>query len=556
VWSATQVPYIARSVVAETLELSERNVRVIVPHLGGGFGGKCEVHFEPHVAALARAARRPVQLVLTREECFIAPDMNRHPMTISLRTGVRRDGTIVARTAQLTLDTGAYATHGPIIAEVATMVAAGPYRIPHLKIEANVVYTTRTPAGSTRAPSGPQVCWALEQHTDALADRVGLDPITFRMLNLVDEGDEGPTGQILSSVGVRECLGRAQELIAEDNRSDGGDGFVGFACGWWQGGMPSPSDCTIKLNSDGTATVTTGAQENGSGAVMGLALLVAEELGIDPDQVALTYQDTDLATFDAGSLGSQTTFNNGRAVVEAAAAVAARLRELAADELEIDPADLELEGGAVRLRGAPERAIPIADLVATARANGEVIARHAAPPPPPLPDSFGGSCAGRLVFPSFSAPSFFCHAARVVVDSDSGVVTVRKLVACHDLGRVLNRIGAEGQVEGGVVHSLGMALSEGSRLAADGRQLNPRLTDYKLCTAADVPPIVVEFIQPEGVVHGGGPYGSKGAGEVPVIGTAGAVANAVAAATGKRIRQLPMTPERIWSAPKRTQADA
>jgi CO/xanthine dehydrogenase Mo-binding subunit len=543
VWSTTQVPFAARSGVAETLGLSEANIRIAVPHLGGGFGGKCDFHVEAHAAAMARATGRPVRIVFTRREEFVVFDKARHPMTIELKTGIGSDGTILGRKARLVLDSGAYAADSPVLSEVATMMAVGPYRIPHLLIEAHTVYTNKTPTGSTRAPTGPQVCWAVEQHTDALAEQAGLDPYEFRRRNVVDEGDEGPTGQRFEAIGMKQCLDRAAELIGWAEELPEGEG-VGLACGWWCS-FPNASGAYVEMNTDGTATVVTGAQENGTGAVMGLALVAAEELGLAPEDVSLVYNSTDAGPYDFGSAGSQTTFNNGRAVIKAAAQVRERLLSLAADELEATAEDLELRDSAVSVRGAPTRRVALADLVTKSREDGEVVLGRGSSQPPPLPENFGGTCAGRVWFPAFAAPSFFCHSVRVAVDGETGVVQVKEVAAAHDFGRVLNPLGAEGQVEGGVAHSIGMALTEGTQFDDEGRQRNPHLLDYKLQTAADVPPIKIVFI--EAPATDGGPHGSKGVGEPPVIATAGAVANAIAAATGVRVRRLPMTPERVWS---------
>jgi CO/xanthine dehydrogenase Mo-binding subunit len=543
IWSATQVPFVARAGVAETLGVPESKVRVIVPHLGGGFGGKCDFHFEAHVAALSRAAGRPVRLVLSREEEFIATDKIRHPIVVELTSGITEDGTITARRARVILDTGAYASDSPVLSEVATMMAAGPYAIENLFIEGHTVYTNKTPCGSVRAPTGPEVCWAVESHTDVLAERAGLDPVEFRRRNQLADGDTGPTGQVMEAVGVRDCLERAAELIGWDGGLPRGEG-AGVACGWWFS-MPAPSGAYLKLNADGTATIVTGAQENGSGAVMGLALLAAAELGIDPGQVSFVAQDTGAGPWDGGSSGSQTTFNNGRAVLQAAAEIRQRLLERAAAELEAAPGDLELAGGAVRVRGDPDASVPVARLAAAAQQDGELLIARGAPAPPPMPESFGGSCVGRLVFPAFAAPAFFCHAARVAVDSDTGVVRVREVAAAHDFGRVLNPSGAEGQVEGGVANGIGLALTEGT-VFRGWRQGNPDLLDYKLLTAADAPAVKIAFI--DAPARDGGPFGAKGVGEPPVVPTAGAVANAITAATGARLHQLPMTPGRVWDA--------
>jgi len=543
VWSTTQTPFPARNGLTRTLELPESAVRVVVPHLGGGFGGKCEFHFEAHVAALARAARRPVRLVFDRRQEFTATDMARHGIIATFRTGVRRDGTIVAHEASLILDTGAYATHGPVITEIATMMAAGPYRHPNMLVEGRTVYSNRTPAGSTRAPSGPQVCWALEQHVDAIAERLGLDKLEFRLRNIVAEGDEGPTGQRFEKIGARESLLEAARLIGWGRPLPPGDG-MGLAVGWWFS-APGPAGCYIKVNADGSATVVTGAQENGSGSVMGLALLAAEELGLAPERISLVYQDTDAGAFDWGSSGSQTTFNVGRAVLAASAQIRDRLLRMAAEELEANPLDLELVEGVVRAKDAPGRSVLIAALARRAQDDGELITGQGNPPAPAMPGSFGGSCVGRVSFPAFAAPTFFAHAARVRVDRETGVVRVLEVAAGHEFGRVLNPIGVEGQVEGGIAHGLGIALSEGT-VFRDGNQANPHLLDYKLQTAADVPSMKIGFV--DAPAADGGPYGSKGVGEPPVVPTAAAVANAIAAATGVRVRHLPMTPVRVWAA--------
>ncbi|HWI70980.1 MAG TPA: xanthine dehydrogenase family protein molybdopterin-binding subunit [Baekduia sp.] len=543
IWSSTQVPYVARAGVAECLQMPERDVRVVVTHLGGGFGGKCDMHYEPHVAALARVAGRPVKLVFDRRQEFLAPDMRHHPLTLEFTTGLDRSGAMLARRARIVLDTGAYAGHGPLIAEIATMMAAGPYRIPNIRIEGHTVYTTTGPSGSVRGPSGPQTVWAAEQHVDECARRLGIDPLEFRLNNLVEPGDEGPTGQIFtSSVAVKECLTKVAEMIGPRDDLPEGEG-VGFGVGWWYS-FPMASAASVRLNFDGSATIVTGAQENGSGAVMGLTILGAEELGLDPSQVSLVYQDTDAAPFDHGSGGSQTTYNNGRAVVQSAIQVRERLLQLAADHLEASPEDLELHNGRVEVSGSPETGVDFATLATNARFAGEQLVGISSPPPAAMPDAL--ACAGRLALASFQAPSFFAHAIRVRVDPETGVVRVLDAAAAHDYGRIINPLGAEGQVEGGVVHGIGIALLEGSQHDAVGRQMNPNLLGYKLQTSADVPDIKVAFVgtpAPDGSAHG-----MKGVGEPPAVPTPAAVGNAITAAVGVQVQHLPMTPERVWAA--------
>ena len=543
IYSSTQVPFAARTMTAEVLEIAEHRVRVVVTHLGGGFGGKCDFHFEAHVAALARAARRPVRLILTLHEEFIAPDKVTHAMVVDLETGVAEDGRLLARRARIVLDCGAYASDTPSIGQVAAMMIAGPYRIPDVDIEAISVYTNRTPSGSVRAPSGPQACWAVEQHHDVIAARVGMDAVDFRRLNLVRDGDEGPTRQRHEGEGAIDTLEAAVARISA-GAPLAADEAIGVASGWWFS-LPGAAGAFVRIESDGSGRIVTGAQENGTGAVMGLPLLAAEELGMRPEDFAITYQDTDTGPYDGGSSGSQTTFNNGRAVVEAAREVRRQLLELASVSLEASVDDLELRDGHAGVVGSPDRRVSIAELAATAHGGALLLARGSGMPPA-MPEHDASACVGRLGFEAFAAPTFFCHAARVRVDPATGIVRTIKVVAATDVGRVLNPVGAEGQMTGGVVMALGNATTEGTSFGADGRQRNASLLDYKLLTTADAPEIETVFV--EHPASNGGPRGSKGVGEPPIVPTAAAVANAIATATGARVRRLPMTPERVWRA--------
>jgi CO/xanthine dehydrogenase Mo-binding subunit len=545
VWSSTQVPFIARAGVAKTLELPEADVRIVVPHLGGGFGGKCEFHFEAQVAALARAAGRPVRLVFTRREEFIAPDHRREGQVLELETGVMADGTLHARRARLVLDNGAYAADAPFFPQLAAMMAVGPYRVPHVSVDAHLAYTNTTPSGSVRAPTAPQSCWALEQHMDAVAERVGIDPLELRRRNIVKAGDETATRQVLEHIAAAETLERAAEMIGYGRELPDDEAF-GIACGWWPTfGMPSGAH--VKLHGDGSGTIVTGAQECGTGSVMALPLLAAEVLGMRPEQFTVVYQDTDAGPWDAGASGSQTTTNNGRAVVQAAIDVREQLLELAEEVLEAARADLELVPGRVQVKGSPTRGVDISELAEKAAGDKLLLGRGSGSPPP-QPDCDVSGCTGRLGMESFLAPTFMTHAVRCKVDRATGVVRVLEVAAAHDSGTVINRMGADGQVEGGVAMGIGMALSEGSQLSADGRQLNPYLLDYKLQTAADVPSIRIDWVG--GPVPNAGPNGAKAVAEPPCVPTPGAVGNAIAKVAG-RVHKLPMTPLRVWEAMQR-----
>ncbi len=539
VWSSTQVPYAARAGVARTLDIPESHVRVIVPLLGGGFGAKCDFHFEGHVAALARAARRPVKLVFSRREEFVAVGHRREGMVIELTTGARADGTIVARRARLVLDGGAYCGEGGFFAQMAAMHAHGPYELENVDIESSLVYSNNQPSSSIRAPTAPQVCWALEQHMDELAEALGLDPVELRSRTLIEEGSVTATGQVLERVAMKETLEHAVSLIG-DGANLPEDEAIGVACGWWPC-FATNSGAYVKLNPDGTGTIVTGAQENGTGAVMAMPQFVAEELGMRAKDFSLLYQDTDAAPWDMGSCGSQTTFNSVRAVLAATAEVREQLLDAAAERLEAAQGDLELIGGAVQVKGSPDKSVTIAELAADGTFHGKGAGEI-----PESPQAPAEGCVGRLGNESFHAPQLIAHAAHVRVDRETGVVRVLRVAAAHDCGTILNRVGADGQVYGGVVMGIGQALSEGTQLDELGRQRNPHLLDYKLVTASDAPRIDIAWIETD--TPNAGPKGSKGVGEPPCVPTAGAIANAVAKVIGARVRELPMTPERVWEA--------
>jgi CO/xanthine dehydrogenase Mo-binding subunit len=539
VWSSTQVPYAARAGVARTLEIPESHVRVVVPLLGGGFGAKCDFHFEGHVAALARAARRPVKLVFSRREEFVAVGHRREGMVIELTTGARADGTIVARRARLVLDGGAYCGEGGFFAQMAAMHAHGPYELENVQIESSLVYSNNQPSSSIRAPTAPQVCWALEQHMDELAEALGLDPVELRGRTLIEEGSVTATGQVLERVAMKETLERAVSLIG-DGADLPEDEAIGVACGWWPC-FATNSGAYVKLNPDGTGTIVTGAQENGTGAVMAMPQFVAEELGMRAKDFSLLYQDTDAAPWDMGSCGSQTTFNSVRAVLAATAEVREQLLDAAAERFEAAQGDLELIGGAVQVKGSPDKSVTIAELAADGTFHGKGAGEI-----PESPQAPAEGCVGRLGNESFHAPQLIAHAAHVRVDRETGVVRVLRVAAAHDCGTILNRVGADGQVYGGVVMGIGQALSEGTQLDELGRQRNPHLLDYKLVTASDAPRIDIAWIETD--TPNAGPKGSKGVGEPPCVPTAGAIANAVAKVIGARVRELPMTPERVWEA--------
>ena len=543
IWTSTQVPFDARAGVCETLELPANRVRIIVPHLGGGFGGKCGFHYEAHVAALARAAKRPVRLLFSRREEFVAPDRRREGIVYDFETGIKADGTITARRAWLALDNGAYTADAGFFSQLAAMHALGPYRIPNLLAEAHLVYTNHQPSGSVRAPTAPQTCWALESHTDEVARAIGMDPVAFRRLNAVDTGVEGPAGQTYGEIGLQQCIVEAT-TAAGYGQQLADDEAIGVAIGWWPS-FGVPSGAYLKIDGDGSAQIITGAQECGTGAVMTLRQLAADELGMAPEDFELVYQDTSVAPYDMGATGSQTVFNNGRAVVAAAAQLAEQLRNLAADHLEAAPADIVLAVGRATVAGSPDRGVSITELAGMA-SGGELLIAHGSGTPPAAPATVGSTCVGDLGMSAWVAPQFSCHAVRVKLDCDTGVARVLHVSAAHDSGTIINPIGAEGQVQGGVLMGIGQALTEGTTYDADGRQRNAALLEYKLQTCADAPPISIHFVEIN--TPDAGPRGSKGLAEAPNVAPAAAISNALAQIVGTPIRRLPMTAERVWEA--------
>jgi CO/xanthine dehydrogenase Mo-binding subunit len=424
------------------------------------------------------------------------------------------------------------------------MLAAGPYRIPHLRIVGHAVYTNKISAGSVRAPSGPQICWAVEQHTDSLARAVGMDPYEFRVKNVVDEGDTGPTGQVFGPIGLKQCLEKAADLIGWAGRANlpSGEG-LGIGVGWWFSAS-NPSAATLKMSEDGTITLHTGANENGSGAIQGLLHLVANEMSVPLEDISVVYQDTDVGAWDGGSSGSQTVFSVGRAIQSAAVDLRTQIFEVAANILEVDAHDLELREGKVAVKGAPARSVALSNVGARAfETRGTLIGRGTVAALP-MPPEAGLSCSGRIMFPAFLAPAFCAHAARVKVDEETGTVTVSEAVAVQEVGRAINPVGIEGQMEGGLVHGIGNALTERSHFE-NGRMRNDGFMDYKLVTAADAPAIKTAIVE---TPSEGGPLGVRGVGEPPVIAITGAIGNAIRAATGTVVRTMPMTAERVLTA--------
>jgi CO/xanthine dehydrogenase Mo-binding subunit len=536
VWSNTQLPFEVQNTLAEILAVAPSKIRVIVPGIGGAFGGKLRVGVEHFAALLARASRRPVKVMTTSEEELTAA-YPRQGTIVELKTGVTGDGRLTAREGRIYFDTGAFAGSGPGVASVATLVLAGPYRIPNLLLEGYAVYTNKTNCGSFRAPSGPQANFAVESQMDIIADALGIDPLELRLRNIVREGDEGPTGQVLQAVGLEECLQRAAAAIGWAERQPEPGRGKGIACGWWTttGGS---SGVYVKINPDGTVALNTGAAEIGTAALTGAAQVLAEELGIDLADISVVSADTFATPYDFGAQGSRTAFAVGNACRAAAAELKRKIFAQAAAQLSVPEEALELCDKHVVAAGAR---VSLAELARQSQAAGGGLIAHGTFVAPPT--AHDAKRVEGHVYPAFHSPSFHAHAVDLSVDRETGEIAIHRYVVAQDVGYAMNPTYIEGQIEGGVAQGLGQALSE-EIVYRDGRVLNANLTDYKMPTALDVPRVESILVQHPSLV---GPHGAKGVGEPPSIEPPAAVANALAAATGLRVTSLPITAEKIVS---------
>ena len=544
VWSNTQLPFDVQATLADILATVPSKVRIIVPGVGGGFGGKLRIGVEHFAALLARKSGRPVKVMTTSEEELVAA-YPRQGTVIELKTGVTRDGRLTARQGRIYFDTGAFAGSGPGVASVATMVLAGPYRTPNLHLEGYAVYTNKTNCGSYRAPSGPQSNFAVESQMDIIADALGIDPLELRLRNIVHEGDEGPTGQVLTAVGLEECLRRAADAIGWPDRRPGPGRGKGLAIGWWTttGGS---SGVYVKINPDGSVTLNTGAVEIGTAALTGAAQVLAEALGVDLADITVISGDTFSTPFDFGAQGSRTAFAVGNACRAAAAELQRKLFELAAAHLKTDADTLELRDKHVV---GPGGRVTLAELARQSQVAGGGMIAHGTFIAPGT--AYDTKRVEGHAYPAFHSPSFHAHAVDLSVDAETGEVTIHRYVVAQDVGFALNPTYIEGQIEGGVAQGLGQTLSE-EIVYRDGRVLNANLTDYKMPTTLDVPRIESILVEHPGRV---GPFGAKGVGEPPNIEPPAAVANAIAAAVGTRITALPITAERIVRGLSRDEGD-
>jgi putative selenate reductase molybdopterin-binding subunit len=542
--TSTQVPYHVRRIIAPVIGLSPRRIRVIKPRIGGGFGVKQEVLLEDICALLTIATDRPVKLELSRAEEFRS-SRSRHPQIIRMKTGVKRDGTLVANQMTLLANTGAYGTHSLTVQSNTGSKTLPLYPCPNIRFEAEVVYTNLPPAGAFRGYGVPQGAFALESHMDEVAKQLGIDALELRRKNWIKEGDENPFAkalgegkegyaQVIQSCGLPQCLQIVEERLSwKEKRGKGGTGRyrrgVGVALAMHGTAIPGldMGGASMKLNDDGSFNLLVGATDIGTGSDTVIAQIAAEVLGVRVEDIIMHSSDTDFTPFDTGAYASSTTYISGGATKKAAEQVRAQILEVAGRMLKSNPETLTIKDRVITAPNGNTVTVSQVALHSLHVENQQQIMATAS-------------------WMSYeSPPPFAAQGAEVEVDTETGVVHVLRAISAIDAGRVINPITAEGQIEGGATQALGYGVCEEMIYDQNGAMLTTNLSDYRIFSAPDMPQMetyIVETSDPFG------PFGAKAIAEIPIDGMAPAVANAVADALGLRVRQIPLTPERVlWA---------
>jgi CO/xanthine dehydrogenase Mo-binding subunit len=547
VWAGTQSPHAVRAQLADVFQVPLAQVRVIVHTLGGGYGSKCYTKLEPLTALLAWKSRRPVKIVLDREEDFLMS--TKHQAVLHLKTGVDAEGRILARKASCYFNAGAYADISPRLIKNGGYAVAGPYRIPNVWVDSYAVYTNVVPAGAFRGYGVSQAAWAYECQMDMMAEALGLDPLEFRALNVLQDGDTFSTGEVVHDMHYRELLLQdARRAIGWEpsdawwRRSTAPAALEGsstkrrgkaITCVIKGSVTPSTSSASCKLNDDGSLNVLTSSVEMGQGAKTVLSQLAAETASLPLEAVTISEPDTDSTPYDQITSSSRTTFSMGTAVRMAVDDVIKQLKELAADQLEISPDDLECVDGRVKVRGGPQ-SLDYGQVVRKSR-SGNLLGHGTFATSGGL-DAETGQGIGSIHWHHAAA------ACEVEVDTETGKVDVLRFHSSCFAGRVVNPLLCELQIEGSTMFGIGQALFE--EMVYDGGQLtNPNLGDYMIPSFNDLPEkLTVSAVEHSsaGEVHG--------IGETSVPPVMPCVANAVYNAVGVRITDLPLTPEKVLRA--------
>lgn len=519
VYTTTQGAFSTRDAVCSLLLLPIGDVKVVPMEVGGGFGGKFYPYLETLAILLSKQSGRPVKLTMSRYESLIGTGPTPGGV-IRLKMGARQDGTITAAEMWMAYEAGAYP--GSAVG-AGVLTGLSPYRIPHLRIDGFDVVLNLPRVAAYRAPGATQAAFAVEQVVDMLAGKLGMDPLEFRLKNASREGDLRTDGQPLKRPGFVDLLETAKNHPAwTDPKPSGPNQGRGVAIGYWMNGAGT-SACQLSLNPDGTVNLVTGSVDlTGSRAAM--ASIVAEELGLASEKVRSTVGDTESVGQTDGTGGSRTAFATGAAVHNGVMALREELKRRAAKLLEVAPEDLDFGEGQFRVKGAPAKAISVTEVAAKQKETGG-------------PIQVAGVATGMT-----AAPAFSLHICDLEVDPDTGKVTILRYTAFQDVGKALHKVSVEGQMQGGAAQGIGWALTE--EYAWDnGVMKNPSFLDYRMPVALDLPNIETVIIEVPSPDH---PYGVRGVGEAPIVPPPAAIANAMYAATGKRFKELPMSPERVW----------
>lgn len=528
--------------VAEVLQLPHSRVRLEGAYLGGGFGGKEDVTVECLLGLLVWKTRRPVQLIFSREESFIGHG-KRHPYLMRYKTGATRSGELVALEAELVSDSGAYAALSPWVLLYSLVTATGPYRIPHVQVDAVTVYTNNPIASAYRTFGSIQTCIGYEGQMDALAAALGIDPLELRERNFLRRGDTIATGQVIETEPMLgETMRRAWAALGPPRTAAApiriGRGLAasltpyGRMC-WTH----DSASAWVGMELDGTAVVRCAAPDVGGGQTASLCSIAAEVLGLPIERVVAVGRDSHFTPRAGTTTATRQLFMSGNAVLTAAREVRRHLVDQAAEMLEAAPEDIELTEGRAFVHGVPDRSMSFAEVVKAAVASGrptQALDKFDAPSAPTIDPQTG---QGK----PFNDYTFGTQAVEVEVDGDTGATRVTRLAACYDVGQAINRQSAEGQIEGGAVQGLGHALME-EVVLEQGVSKNPHLLDYRIPTTLDAPPIETILLESG---SGLGPFGAKGIGEPAMTPTPAAVMNAVSRALGRQVTELPITAERV-----------
>ncbi len=535
VWASCQDPFTLRDHLSGIFGLPLSRIRVIVPYVGGGYGGKLYVKAEPISAALSWMTRRPVKLQLSVNESF--KTVTRHPARVTVKTGVTKDSKLVARDCQVYMDTGAYADAGPRVTQKAAYRSLGPYTIPYAHVEAYGVYTNTVPAGAFRGFGALQVTWAYDSQMDMIADRLGLDPLEFRLKNLLKKGDIYTAGDTPVDCDLAEGLVKVADAIRWKEKSAKPNRAKGLSCCIKDaGGTYKVAGATVKMSSDGSVVLLTGTVEVGQGPRTALSQVVAEELAVPMAQITVAQLDTDVTPYDISTSASSSMVVMGTAVLRAAQDAKKQLLQCAAKVLREKASNLRLHNGQVVVGERP------------ALSYSKVIV------------DFFGSKAGEIIGKGLykdkrnakavlgSTTTFWevgWGGVEVEVDPETGTIQLLKYVSACDAGKAINPEQCIGQDEGAVMFGIGHTLME-EMVYEDGQLLNGNLVDYRVPRFDDLP-VNLETILIENA-NGHGPFGSKGIGEGGLLPVASAIANAVSRAVGVRVQELPLSPPKIWRA--------